>query len=144
MPDQPRLSVLRRIPAFVWGDVVSALIAGVTVGAFVDSDALRIFPLVAVGNVLTGLLVCWWAFGFAAAGWKLWLTASVLNPLLIFGIVWTIQDYECLFAGKTGWGCILDEVGPFIAGISLVPPLIAVICHWLVRVIRKAPSHPVH
>jgi hypothetical protein len=137
------LSFWRRIPAFVWGDVASALIAGATVGAFVDSSALQIFPAVMVGNVATGLLVCWWAFGFAAAGWKLWLTATVINPLLIFGVVWTIQDYDCLFSGKTGWSCMLDEVGPFIAGISLVPPLIGLVCHWLTRAIRK-DAQPIH
>jgi len=136
------LNLWRRIPAFVWGDVAGALIAGLVAGAFFDATAMMIFPAVMVGNALTGLLVCWWALGFTASGWKLWLVATIANPMLIGGIVWAAMDYDCLFAGKSGWSCLLSDVGPFIAGMSLIPPLVGLIVRGLAQLAETAASSP--
>ena len=58
------------------------------------------------------------------------VTGIVTNPLLIGGIVWAAMDYDCLFAGKSGWNCLFSDVGPFVAGMSLIPPLIGLVGRW--------------
>ena len=122
--------MLKRIPAFVWGQVIGALITGVVTGAFLDWEAMQVFPAVLAGNAVLTSLVCWWWPGFAGAWWKLWLMATFANPLMLAAIAWTIASWDCLVGGRTGWNCLFADVGPDVMVLCLPAPLIGLAAHW--------------
>lgn len=129
---------MRRIPSFVYGNVIGGLIAGIVAGAFLDLKAVAIFSTVLAANAAIVSLVCWWKPGFEAAAWKLWLMATLVNPLMLLALGFTIEQYECLVGGKTGWNCMFAGIGPLVAGICLVPPLAGLALRWWTSR-RKAP-----
>ncbi|MFO1160685.1 MAG: hypothetical protein U1E60_17730 [Reyranellaceae bacterium] len=124
---------MRRIPSFVYGNVAGAVLIGAGLGAFVDLKAMLVFPAVLAANSVIVCLICWWRPGFEAAAWKLWLTATLVNPLLLAGIAYSIDEYECLIGRKTGWGCMLSGLGLMVAGVCLAPPITGLLVRWVTR-----------
>jgi hypothetical protein len=122
--------LLKRIPAFVWGQVIGALITGVVTGAFIDWKAVWVFPAVLAGNALLTSLICWWWPGFAGAWWKLWLMATLVNPLMLAAIAWSFDNWECLVGGRTGWSCLLASAGLDVMVLCLPAPLIGLAARW--------------
>jgi hypothetical protein len=131
---------VRRIPSFVYGNVVGGLITGIVSGAFLDLKAVVIFSASLAANAAIVSLVCWWRPGFEAAAWKLWLMATFANPLMLVALGFTIDQHECLIGSKTGWNCMFATIGPLVIGVCLVPPTIGVLVRWLVARRRKALS----
>jgi len=125
--------MVRRIHPFVLGHIGGALVAGAVAGTFLDALAVVTFAGVLAGNALLVTLICWWRPGLNASGWKLWLTASLANPLVLAGAVWSALQYECLVGKKSGWNCLLDDVGPFVVGMGLLPPLFGLAARGLMR-----------
>ena len=123
----------RRIHPFVLGHIGGALVAGAIAGTFFDAVAVATFAGILAANALLATLVCWWWPGLNASGWKLWLTASLANPLVLAGVAWSAIQYECFTGEKTGWNCMFDDLGPFAAGMGLLPPLFGLATRWLVR-----------
>jgi hypothetical protein len=113
-----------KVHPFILGDIGGALIAGAIAGAFFDKVAVMVFAAILAGNALIGVPICWWRPGFKAAAWKLWLMATLANPLMIAGVVWSLIQYDCLVGEKSGWNCMFSDVGPFAAGMSLLPPFL--------------------
>jgi hypothetical protein len=124
---------VRRIPPFVYGNVVGGLITGIGVGAFLDLKAVLIFSSVLAANAAIVSLICWWKPGFEAAAWKLWLMASLANPLMLTALGFTIDQYECLIGRKTGWNCMFAGIGPLVAGVCLAPPVAGLVVRWWTR-----------
>ncbi|HEY6983177.1 hypothetical protein [Reyranella sp.] len=124
---------MRRIQPFVLGHVGGALLAGAIAGTFFDAIAVVTFAVILAGNALIATLVCWWRPGLGAAGWKLWLMASLANPLMLAGCGWSGLQYECLIGDRTGWDCLFADVGPFATGMALLPPVLGVAARWLWR-----------
>ncbi|MBL6615723.1 MAG: hypothetical protein ISP49_14130 [Reyranella sp.] len=73
------------------------------------------------------------AAGLEAAGWKLWLVATFANPLMLSGIAYSIDQYDCLVGGRTGWDCMFSDVGPLVAAACLPSPLIGLAVRWWKR-----------
>ena len=119
-----------RVPAFVWGYVLGALVTGAVAGAFFDLKAVATFSALLAGNALVSGLICWWWPGFAGAWWKLWPMATLVNPLMLASIAWSIDQWQCLIGGRTGWDCMFADVGPFVATLCLPPPLIGFAARW--------------
>ena len=124
---------MRRIHPFVYGHVVGAFVVGGVAGATLDLKALLVFSSLLAANAAIGSLVCWWRPGFAAAGWKLWLTATFANPLMLSAIAYSIDQYDCLIGERTGWNCMFSDVGPLTAMACLPSPLIGLAVRWWKR-----------
>lgn len=131
---------MRRIPSFVYGNVIGGLITGIVAGAFLDLKAVLIFSTVLAANAAIVSLACWWRPGFEATAWKLWLMATFANPLMLVALGFTIDQYECLVGGKTGWNCMFAGIGPLVAGVCLAPATIGVLMRWFVMRRRRALS----
>ncbi len=56
--------------------------------------------------------------------------ASLANPLVLAGVVWSAIQYECFIGRKSGWDCLFAEVGPFVTGMGLLPPLLGLAARW--------------
>ena len=121
---------MRRIHPFVVGHVIGAAITGVVAGAFLDLQAVVTFSAVLALNAAIGSLVCWWRPGLGAACWKLWLTASFANPLMVAAIAFSLDQYNCLVGRQTGWNCMFADVGPLTAAACLPSPLIGLLARW--------------
>ncbi|MGH8428799.1 MAG: hypothetical protein ACREUF_00190, partial [Solimonas sp.] len=109
---------------------LGALVTGVVAGAFLDWQAVVSFGGLLAINAIIGSLVCWWRPGFKAAGWKLWLTATFVNPLMVAAIAFSIDQYDCLIGERTGWNCMFAGVGPLTAAACLPSPLVGLIARW--------------
>ncbi len=131
---------MRRIHPFVYGHVIGALLTGAVAGAFLDSTAVMVFSSLLAGNAVIGSLVCWWRPGFEAAGWKLWLTATFANPLMLSAIAFSIDSYDCLVGARTGWNCMFTDVGPDVIEACLPSPLIGLAVRWWWRRRRAAAA----
>jgi hypothetical protein len=122
---------VRRIPSFLYGHVLSALLLGFIGGAFLDLWAVAVFCSVMAGSALVSGLICWWWPGFAGAGWKLWLVGVLANPLFLVSAFFAYQDFDCLVGKQTGWGCMLTDLEPTVMSVCLVPPLIGLVVRGL-------------
>ena len=121
---------MRRIPSFVYGHVIGALIVGAVSGAFLDWQAVASFASLLAVNAVISSLVCWRWPGFEAPGWKLWLVATFANPLMLSAIAFSVDQYECLVGQRTGWNCLFSEVGPLAVAACLPSPLIGLAVRW--------------
>jgi hypothetical protein len=122
---------VRRVPSFVYGHVLSALLIGVIGGAFLDLTAVMVFGGVLTASAAASAAVCWWWPGFAGAGWKLWLAGALGNPLLLMRGFFAVVDWECLVGSKSGWNCMFAEVGPLALGVCPAPPLLGLAVRWI-------------
>jgi hypothetical protein len=121
-----------RTPApFAFGQVVGALVIGVIGGSLVGGTAIITFAVGMTLGALASAMVCRWWPGYDAAGWRLWLTGGVANPLLIVALGFSIDSYECFLGTRTGWACVFADIGPMVAGICMIPPLFGVALRWL-------------
>ena len=121
---------MRRIPAFVLGHVLGALVIGAVAGAFLDLMAVATFSGVLAANAVVSSLVCWWWPGLGARWWKLWPMATFASPLMVAALAWSLEQWDCLVAGKTGWSCMLAWLGPDVAGACLPSPLVGLAARW--------------
>ena len=124
---------MRRIPSFIYGHVLSALLLGLTGGSVLDLQAVLIFSSAMAGCALASGLVCWLWPGFAGPGWQLWLVGAIANPLFLAAGFFSYQDFDCLVGNKTGWNCMLTDLEPTVMAICLVPPLVGLVVRRLAR-----------
>ena len=130
-----------RIPPFVWGHLLGALIVGLVAGAFFDLEAMMVFPAVSIGGAIASTLLCWWWPKFDAAAWKVWLVATFANPLMLASLIWSVIQRKCLIDGNGGWDCMFADVGPFVAALCLPAPLIGLaVRRWGPKIRRQSPS----
>lgn len=121
---------MRRLPSFVYGHVIGALITGAIGGAFLDLKAVLVFGAVLAVGAVVSALVCWWRPKFDAPAWKLWLVATAANPVFIAGLVWTIDMRACLTGELKGWSCLFADVGLVAAAATLPSPVVGLIVRW--------------
>ena len=129
---------MRRIPPFVCGHVLSALLLGFVGGALLNLTALLIFCGVMAGSALASAFVCWLWPGFAGPGWQLWLVGAIANPLVLVAAFLAYQNLDCLIGQKTGWDCMFSEAYPMVMAICLVPPVVGLAVRRLAG--RRAKS----
>ena len=131
---------MRRIHPFVYGHVIGAFLVGAVAGAFLDLKAMMIFSSLLAANAAIGSLVCWWRPGFDAAWWKLWLVATFATPMMLAGIAFSIDQYDCLIGQRTGWNCMFRGVGLDTMMACLPSPLIGLVVRWWKqRIARPMP-----
>lgn len=121
---------MQRIHPFIWGHVIGAMIIGTVSVAVLNWKAVLAFSGLMAINAVIGSLVCRWRPGLDAAGWKLWLMASVANPLMLVAIFFSIDQYHCLIGQRTGWDCMFASLGPLMAVVCLPSPLIGLVVRW--------------
>lgn len=122
---------MRAFSPFVYGHVLGALLIGAVCGSFLDVRAIFTFAIAMTVGAAASAMVCRWWPGFAAAGWRLWLTGALGNPLLLVALGFSIDSYECLLGRRTGWNCMFSDIGPLVAGVCLLPPLFGLGLRWL-------------
>ena len=122
--------MLKRIPAFVWGQVLGAFVTGAVAGAFLDWKAVQLFSSALAANAVVTSLICWWWPGFSAAWWKLWLTATFANPLMLGAIAWSVDYWGCFVGTRSGWGCLFYDMGRDVMVLCLPAPLIGLAARW--------------
>jgi hypothetical protein len=121
---------VRRIPSFVYGHVIGALVAGMVGGAFLDLKAVLAFSSILAAAAVMSSLICWWWPKFDAPAFKLWLAATAANPVLIAGIVWSVTYFGCLTGDLKGWDCLFSDVGWVSAAATLPSPVVGLIVRW--------------
>lgn len=124
---------MRPISPFVYGHVLGALVVGAVGGSFIDFRAIFTFAIAMAIGAAASAIVCRRWPGFDAAGWRLWLTAALANPLLLVTLGFAIEEYECLLGKRSGWACMFSDIGPIVAGVCLLPPLLGLVLRWLWR-----------
>jgi hypothetical protein len=124
---------VRRLSPFVLGQVLGALLIGAVGGSFLDLRAIFTFAIAMAVGASASAIVCRWWPGYDAAGWRLWLTGALANPLLLVALGFSVDSYECLLGKRTGWNCMFADIGPLVAGICLLPPLLGLAARWLWR-----------
>ena len=129
---------MRRIPSFVYGHVLGAMLMGVAAGAVLDARAVAVFSGIMGVSALASAFVCRYWPGFTGPGWQLWIMGAITNPAFIVTTFFTLQDYDCLVGRKTGWDCMFTELGPVVMIACFGPPLIGVAVRWLARLGAKA------
>jgi hypothetical protein len=112
---------------FALGQVIGAAIVGSATGLFFDLVAVVVFSASLAAGAVVSSLFCRWRPGFEATGWKLLAVASIANPLVLAATAFSVSEYECLLGGKTGWNCLFAEIGPFVTGLGLLPPIIGLL-----------------
>lgn len=112
---------------FVVGSVLGGLVGGILLGVL---DVATFTGALAANAVVTAL-ICWWRPGLEAAAWKLWLTATLVNPLLLAAVGWSIDQWGCLTGARSGWDCILAGVGPLVAAACLPAPVLGLLARRL-------------
>jgi hypothetical protein len=122
---------VRRIPSFVYGHVLGALVIGVVAGAFLDLKAVLIFGGVMGASAIASAFICWLWPGLTGPGWQLWIVGVIGSPLFLVAAFFAYQDYDCLLGNKTGWNCMFADVGPLAMGVCLGPPLFGLTVRWL-------------
>src|SRR5206468_6351060 len=120
-----------RIPPFVYGHVLAALVIGLVAGSFLDLRAVINFGGAMAGSALVSALMCWLWPGFAGVGWKLWIVGVLTNPLFLAAAFFAYQDIDCLVGTKTGWGCMFASIEPMVMGVCLALPLFGLAVRWL-------------
>ena len=123
----------RRIHPFVLGHLGGALVAGCIVVSFVNFFPSVTVTAVLVANALIATLICSYWPGLKVSGWRLWLTASLANPLVLVGGLWSGIQYECLVGQKMGWDCVGAGIAFAAAGLALLPPFFVVGARWYAR-----------
>lgn len=118
---------------FALGQVIAAFAVGAFTAAFFNLIAVIVFCVILTVGAGLSALICKWRPGFEAPGWKLWLMGTFSNPLTLSALVYSTSEYECLLGQRTGWDCMLVEVGPFVAGIGCVPPIVGLVVRWRTR-----------
>lgn len=131
---------MRRLPSFVYGHVMGALITGAIGGAFLDLKAVLVFGSGLAAAAAVSALVCWRWPKFDAPAWKLWLVATLANPMMVTGLVWTVVMRDCLTGELKGWSCLFAEVGLVAAAATLPSPIIGLIVRWYWA--RRRPPAP--
>jgi hypothetical protein len=124
---------VRRIPSFVWGHVLSALLLGFVSGAMLNLAAVLSLSGLLAFSALVSAGLCWRWPGFAGPGWQLWLVGVIANPLFLTAAFFSYQELDCLTGAKTGWDCMFSQAFPMAMGICLIPPLIGLAARWLAR-----------
>jgi len=122
-----------RLHPFASGQVVGAAIIGSVTGLFFNATAVAGFSATLAVGAAVSALICRWRPGFDAAGWKLWIAGSLANPVVLAAAAFSVSEYECLLRWKTGWNCLFVEIGPFVTGLGLVPPLMGLLYRWWAR-----------
>ena len=131
---------MRRLPSFVYGHVLGGLISGAIGGAFLDLTAVAVFSSGLAAAAAVSALVCWWWPKFNAPAWKLWLVATVANPVMIAGLVWSVIMRDCLTGEMKGWDCLFAEVGLVAAAATLPSPVVGLVVRWWWA--RRRPPAP--
>jgi|tagenome__1003787_1003787.scaffolds.fasta_scaffold18622097_2 hypothetical protein len=131
---------MKRIPSFVYGHVIGALVTGAIGGAFLDLTAVLVFAPTLAAAAIVSALVCWWWPKFDAPAWKLWLVATVANPVFIAGLVWTVAMRDCLTGELKGWSCLFAEVGFVAAAATLPSQVVGLVVRWWWA--RRRPPAP--
>ena len=124
------LAALRMTHPFVLGHVLSAIVIGAVGGTFLELKAVFTLAALLGGNAAIGALICWAWPGLNGAWWKLWPMATLVNPLVLAGIAWSLDQWDCLVGGKTGWDCMFASVGPLAIEACLPSPLVGLATRW--------------
>ena len=129
---------MRRIPSFVYGHVLGAMLMGVAAGAVLDARAVAVFSGIMGISAAASAFVCRYWPGFAGPGWQLWIAGVVGNPMFLVAGYFAYQELDCLIGKKTGWSCLFSDVYPMLMGACLVPPLFGLVVRWLPGLRPKA------
>ena len=122
-----------RLDPFALGQVVGAATIGIVTGLFFNATAVAAFSATLAAGAAASALICRWWPGFGAAGWKLWIAGSLANPVVLAAAAFSVSEYECLLGWKTGWSCLFVEIGPFVTGLGLLPPVAGLLYRWWAR-----------
>jgi hypothetical protein len=118
---------------FALGQLISSLTVGALTAVFFNPLAVMMFCLGLAAGAAISVLICRWRPGFESAGWKLWLVGTIANPVTLAALVYSASEYECLLGRRTGWDCMLVEIGAFIAGLGCLPPTAGLLVRWWAR-----------
>ena len=119
---------------FTYGMVCSAPVIGALAGgSALNARGTILFALTMAVGAAVAVLACSWWPKLSAPVWKLWPASVAANPLFLLAAGYSLDHYECLPGSATGWNCFLVDLGPFVAALCLLPPIVGLALRWLRR-----------
>ncbi|MBM3644256.1 MAG: hypothetical protein FJX02_07940 [Alphaproteobacteria bacterium] len=118
-----------RFHPFTWGHVGFAMVLGGVGGGWMSPEMIPWgVGVLGLGSAL-GNLVAWWRPGLDGAAWKLYLAATLGNPLMPIALGIIALESRC----RPGLECLLFGMALLLAGALVVPALGGLIVRWIVR-----------
>jgi hypothetical protein len=111
---------------FLIGHLVSAVVLGTAVGAIVgkfgrlEGAALGAAAM-AVGALVSAAIAAI-GRGYDAPAGKLWLAATLGNPVLLVSLLFTGGGWNCFAGGIYDLGCFAHLVARLVALVCCLPP----------------------
>jgi hypothetical protein len=119
-----------RLNAFAVGHVLGAIAVGAAIGSFEGWKAVALCVAIMGGNAIVGTLICWAWPGLSAPWWQLWPMATFVNPLMVVGVAWSFDQWDCLMRVRSGWACMLAFLGPLAIEACVPSPPIGLAVRW--------------
>lgn len=133
--------------AFPIGQVLGAILIGALGGLLVNTSSIVSFSIAMGVAAAAAVFICKIWPGWDGPGWQLWAVGAIANPLLLVAMAFTSDAADCVVGTAKGPGCIFGDIGPLVAGVCLLPPLIGIGVRTLLRprpvpVVPPLPSKP--
>lgn len=116
------------------------MLLGAICGSFLELSAVLAFAATLGGGAIVGTAVAWWRPGWDGTGWKLYLVALAGNPVFVVAVGWSAYYADCLVGGKSGWNCLLDDLGPDVMAACLPLPLVGLLLRAAIRLRQLSPA----
>ena len=125
---------------FIFGQVVGALLIGAVGGALINTASIESFSIIMAVAAAASATVCRWWPGYDAPWWQLWLAGAGTNPLLLVALSFSFDAADCVIGKVKGPTCLFGDIGPLVAGVCLLPPLIGLGLRLLLRPTPPPPG----
>jgi hypothetical protein len=119
-----------RLNPFAVGHVLGAIAVGAAIGSFEGWKAVALCVAIMGGNAIVSTLICWRWPGLGGPWWQLWPVATFVNPLMVVGIAWSLDQWDCLMRVRSGWDCMLAFLGPLAIEACVPSPPIGLAVRW--------------
>jgi hypothetical protein len=127
---------------FPIGQVAGAVLIGAVGGLFVNASSIVSFAIAMGVAAAAAVFICKIWPGWGGPGWQLWFVGAFANPLMLVAMFFAADAADCVIGKAKGPACLFGDIGPLVAGVCLLPPLIGVGLRWLLRP-RPVPQPPV-
>jgi hypothetical protein len=111
---------------FLIGHLVSAVVLGAAVGAIVGKfgrlEGAALGAAAMAGGALVSAAIAAIGRGYDAPAGKLWLAATLGNPVCLLSLLFTGGGWNCFAGGIYDLGCFAHLVAALVAAVCALPP----------------------
>jgi hypothetical protein len=107
--------------------IVLGAVGGAVVGVFGRLEAAALGAAVMTGGSLVGAAIAAIGRGYDAPSGKLWLAATLGNPLFLLSLLFTGGGWNCFAGGVYDLGCFSHLVAGVFALACCLPPCVGLL-----------------